>query len=259
MTSSTSSALWVPTPAQVDAHSEQALTELVYVQVANDVIGNSLLSLQGALTTTQNVLNTLTGLQTLHNDIVVSGKGQFNFNYQSNPGSIQNYVGGYTTAASAFFGQPIDPSFLFASANAKGFKQFQTDIIALKNNLVQEIPKLSAITPPLSGGVEDPNSLLAKLRVVLADLNKYDLTTFSGCKNWTLDSYNIHESGAAANAGLIQQHLTFAITAGESLNDTQKESVRRYLFIFEEYYKSAAAVLQSITQIITKMADNIGK
>lgn len=61
----------------------------------------------------------------------------------------------------------------------------------------------------------------------------------------------------AANVGKIQQTLTFAITAAQSLNDTQKEAVRRYLYIFEEYYKSASAILTKITEIITKIAQGI--
>ncbi len=253
-----STAIQPITQAELDAHSEQALIELVYIQTANDVLGNALLSLQQALSVTQNVLNTLTGLQNLHNSLFVSGKGQFNFNFAQTPGSIE-YVHNYTSAASAFFGTPIDPKFIYTDAGASGFAQFQSDILALKQQVTQEIPQLSAITPRLSGGGEDPNSLLAKMRVVLADLNNYNLNTFSGCQAWTIDNYNVHGSGNAAKAGIIQQHLTFAVTAGESLNDTQKESVRNYLFIFEEYYKSASAVLQAITQIISKMAGNIAR
>lgn len=247
------------TQADLDAHSEQALIELVYVRTANEILGDSLAALQDAVSVTKDVLDTLTGLQTLHNRVEVNSKGNFSFNYADGSGGIDNYRGRYTSAASAFFGGGILPVFPFSSAGASGFAQFQSDLIALRDKLVAQIPRLSATTPTLSGGGEDPNSLLAKLRKVLSDLNANDLNTFSGVKAWTLDKYDVSNSTLSSQAGLIQQNLTFAITAGESLNDTQKESVRRYLFVFEEYYKSASAVLQKITQLIEKMAQGISR
>lgn len=67
------------------------------------------------------------------------------------------------------------------------------------------------------------------------------------------------ESITIFRPGQIQKEITEAITAGESLNDRQKEEVRRFLFVFEEYYKSAAAILSKITQIIEKMAQGIAR
>jgi hypothetical protein len=66
-------------------------------------------------------------------------------------------------------------------------------------------------------------------------------------------------STAAYQPGFIQRTITEAITAAESLNDRQKEEVRRFLFVFEEYYKSAAAILTKITQLIEKMAQGIAR
>jgi hypothetical protein len=48
--------------------------------------------------------------------------------------------------------------------------------------------------------------------------------------------------------------LTKAITAAQSTNDQQNEDVRNFLNLFEQYYKSASALLQAISQIIQKMA-----
>ena len=63
--------------------------------------------------------------------------------------------------------------------------------------------------------------------------------------------------GKVANS--IQNNITSAITAGEALNDTKKEELRRFLFIFEEYYKSAAAILNKITQLIERLAQGIAR
>lgn len=59
--------------------------------------------------------------------------------------------------------------------------------------------------------------------------------------------------------GDAQTALSAAITSAEGLNDTQKEAVRNFLFVFEEFYKSASAALQRISQMIEKMAGNISR
>lgn len=245
------------TQADYDEHNLQGLIELSYVRTANEVLVSNMASLESALQTTKNVMDTLTGLQTLHNRIQVSGKGSFSAGFNYSTGTVQ----GYKDAAKAFFGASVNPSFAIAQ-NTPEANQFTNDLVALKAKLSAQIPLLSAITPKLpldQGGGEDPNSLLAKLRAVLNDLNTNNITTYAGQKAWVEDNYSALTGSASTSAGQIQQRLTFAITAGQSLNDTQKETVRRYLFLFEEYYKSASAVLQKISQIIEKMAQNTAR
>lgn len=79
--------------------------------------------------------------------------------------------------------------------------------------------------------------------------------------SWLLDGQNLSVSNSAYNArfGKVQDQLTNAIRAGESLNDTQKEGVRRYMLLFEEFYKSASAILTKVSQIIEKMAQGISR
>ena len=81
----------------------------------------------------------------------------------------------------------------------------------------------------------------------------------SALVRWIIDNYDKRQGVDANLGGAAQQNVTFAITSAQSLNDTQKEDVRRFLFVFEEYYKSASAMLQAITQIIQKMAQGISK
>jgi len=81
----------------------------------------------------------------------------------------------------------------------------------------------------------------------------------SGIRAWIMDNYQTFSSPDASRAGLIQQNLTAAITAAQSTNDTQKQDVRNSLLLFEQYYKSAAAILNQLTQIITRMAQGIAK
>lgn len=232
--------------SDLDAHSEQALIELAYVQTANEVLSSSMASLENALGTTQKVMDTLTGLQNLHNKITVSGKGSLD------PSAYQGTSAEYQAAASGFFGTPLVPSFTGAGA------QFNSDIKRLKANLTSEIAQLSGFTPLVNGQL-DPNSLLAKCKAILTDLAGIENSPAKQAA-WVLDNYDaLTGTTGSASAGKIQQNLTNAITAGQSLNDTQKQTVQQYLFLFEEYYKSASSVLQAISQLISKMAQSISR
>lgn len=235
------------------AHTLQAFIELVYVKTANDVLVEQMASLEEALETTKSSLDTLTQIQNLHNLIVVKAKGEFPAGAYSAGASVRQY----TSAASAFFGKPVSVSVNFSAAG--GLAAFQTQMQTVRDQLVSQITTLSGTTPRISGR-EDSNSLLAKLRVVLKDIDTTGaLSSLSGAERWVTDNYNKTATAGVTSAGLIQQHITNAITAGQALNTTQTESVRNFLFLFEEYYKSASAVLQAISQLIQKMADGIAR
>lgn len=245
-----------PTPVisqEASAHTLQAFIELIYVKTANNTLVAQMASLETALGTTKGAMDTLTRLQNLHNLAVVKSKGTFPSTAFGSGATISSYK----NAASAFFGSPISISVSFAAVS--GFAGFQTQMQAIKTQLTSEIAALSATTPLISGR-EDSNSLLAKLRIVLKNINDTNAaTTLSGATAWVTDNYNKAATAGVVSAGLIQQNITNAITAGQSLNTTQTESVRNFLYLFEEYYKSASAVLQAISQIIQKMADGIAR
>lgn len=242
----------VISPFAVD-HTLQAFIELVYVKTANDVLVAQMGSLEQALQTTRSSMDTLTRIQNLHNLVKVKPKGAF----PSGAISANQSVAGYRSAASAFFGTPVSVSVSFSAVG--GIAAFQTQMQDIRSQLNSQIAFLSGATPLISGR-EDSNSLLAKLRIVLRDINDSGVTsTAIGAVNWVTDSYNKSATVGVISAGLIQQHITNAITAGQSLNTSQTESVRSFLLLFEEYYKSASAVLQAITQIIQKMADGIAR
>jgi|GEM_PF-2690682 len=297
--------------------SLQALIELEYVKTANELINAKMTDLEKALSTTKNVLDTLTQLQQLHNQLTTVGKssiekfmfqlesgGQFvTFNYNK---KVYTYVDNsgnltevsidsgsewvekvWTKAASAYFGSPISPQIVSTYVTYNSIGQPVTlltagldaikDLLRLKSSIAIELSNLDGITS--AADKSNPASLFGRLKAVLSDLNSRlvysgsggpitlnstDLTgpttrLLSAFSNWMLDSYDKRtESGAnAANAGRIQDNLTQALTAGQSLNDSQKQDVRNFLFIFEEYYKSASSILQAISQIITKMAQGI--
>jgi len=71
---------------------------------------------------------------------------------------------------------------------------------------------------------------------------------------WVYDGYGVSDQ---VDSGVYQRNLTGAITAAQNLNDTQKEDLRRFMYLFEQFYKSASAILQAIDRMVNKMAQNI--
>lgn len=269
--------------------SLQSMLELEYVGTANQLINAQLQNLQQALSTTNGVLATLGNIQNIHNDVIVLGRGTIPFDYANF--NINNcstfYEGAYTGAASTQFGQPINPtvSSIYIVYGAQGGplasvplgvtaagQSIFNKLMAIKVSLIQEIKTISGLSTPTV--LANPNSLYNTLKVVLGGMRSQFGATINGVyqsatsgfttqqeavaiRNWILDRYNLTNTPSSANAGIIQQNITLAITAAQSLNNQQQENVQNFIFVFEEYYKSASALLQSITQIIEKMAQGV--
>lgn len=90
------------------------------------------------------------------------------------------------------------------------------------------------------------NGLSQALQTIKNDLSSVTI------KQW------IEDASAGAD-GDKQRHLSNAITSSESFNDTQREELRRVMFTFEEFYKSATSLLSRMTQLIEKMAGAIAR
>ena len=280
----------------VDNRTLQALVELVYVNTGNQILSDQLNSLNNALNATSSSLQILNNLQNLHNNLTVSSRISFASAFPTLMGGNYDIGALFMTGNSDFTGftqagaqqfRPLDPQ--VTPISSAELAKFQSSI----NSLRLEISALSSpsLQPPSSTGAS-PNTLLGQLRVVYNDIQHaistsptsallirtsvnatgsvvsiQTMTTLTpdqrlkiAMSRWILDSYSaVPSGGALGNAGAIQQDLTAAITAGQNLNDTQKENVRQYLFVFEEYYKSASSILQKISQIIEKMAQGISR
>lgn len=80
----------------------------------------------------------------------------------------------------------------------------------------------------------------------------------SAALNWILDGANIPPGTAtAAKAGTIQSNLQLAVSNTENLNDTQKNTVQRYLYLFQQFYKSASSMLQELNKAILEINKGI--
>lgn len=228
---------------------------------------------QNALIAVDNV--PVSGLKYDQGDI--DAPGDINTTTRPSAGNINAVVNAtyeaiYGKYASAYFGQPIVPalpsSIIYNEAN---FQTAKNQLVTYRNNLVSAIATLTANAT--SAQIADQNSLLNQLKVVLKDINETFVTpsgkpiqadtgyldAFTGFRDWMMDNYQHYVDPSAANAGLYQQHITNAITAGSATNDDQKQKVQNAIYIFQEFYKSASSVLQALTQIITKIAQNIAR
>ncbi|CCB92067.1 putative uncharacterized protein [Waddlia chondrophila 2032/99] len=251
----------------------QALVELIYVKTGNEILTQNLNDLETALSTTKDSLKTLTQLQDLHNKIETTKQEQSFVSFAS-----QNYSDGNNSRPTAFVeGSGFDG---IAGQASKFFQELQPTVdvnnltnadtalfLELRNDLVQQISILTQTTPG-AGTSGEAGSLLDKLKTVKSHIDMAiekaggvgDTDQIKrALRYWILDSQTDNAEIDGIEPGQIQREITAALSAGQSLNDSQKEEVRRYLFVFEEYYKSAAAILNKITQLLERMAQGIAR
>lgn len=127
------------------------------------------------------------------------------------------------------------------------FNATNNGVNTILNNLSFLINTLSNV----SGG--SATSLITALKTIQTDFQTLsDQKIETAVTNWVQDT-GINREGD------YQRHLNDAIVASQSLNDTKREELRRVMFIFEEFYKSATSMLSRITQLIEKMAGAIAR
>lgn len=257
--------------AQTSTRTLQSMVELDYIAYGNQLLADQLGNLESALSVTDKVINTLTDIQSLHNQLQVLNTTSlaslgFNLSALNGAENPSAWIGLYLQAASTAFGKPIVPGLLsgITSAMAPGFAETAHKLIALRDKLKSEMDAIRALNTDST-----QNSLLGRLQSVYDDLvrNIGSTTTvntplgdvFPGLRNWILDNYSSFGSNNSSLAGAIQNNINNAVTASQSLNDTQKQKVQQYLTLFQQYYQSASAILSSITQIIERMAQNISR
>lgn len=216
-------------------HSEQAAIELLYIKAANDVIGYRMEQLEDALKNTKSILSALTALQNAKNELKVSDRSVPEFNEDD-----------YEDQASGVFGSSIKPSLTDFDYSKIG---------DYKHDLQQALQKLlNGLPSDEQDAIQnDQNSVYNLANKVLDQIG----SGTSDYKKWVMDNYDRQQGLDTSTTGQYQAALTQAITGGQSLNDSKTEEVRRFLYIFEEYNKSAGAILNKIGDILTNTARKI--
>lgn len=307
----------------------QSMVELEYVKEGNDLIYSNLSFLEDALSTSDDILKTMTVVQNISNEISVASPRAFAFPPSSNgqiPITAQTlifnsaddtgeddivtaYIADHNLAhANALARNPQDQAELdqftqeefdklsdFAQAIKDAVKGSNTlferyykmaastqftqvsptpnptstaadELLTAKNSLMSELASLEAQNPEATRSVV--NSLAYFVYRVALDIsaafvgvNVSNVSAMTkAVTTWIMDNQDkALASPQAQDTGAIQQNITQAIQAAESLNDTQKQEVNRYMFLFQQFYTSSSAILQKVTQIIERMAQKIAQ
>lgn len=272
----------------LNAHrSLQSLIELDYVRTGNEQIFTALSELQEATEATKDALLLLERVQGLHNLIVpdetiisdpvktaISKWEAGNISDTlTEPGEVTDLFRGDFDDA---FTNPInvkfdsDPSTPtpddFTPKNVADFNKLKghpaqpgtpgppptLPIPEIPSDLQAIIDRLDRINGTGPGGVNEATregTLADRIEQVLEDMDGAP-----GLITWVRDQYDTKDSTISGN---IQRRITDAITTGESVNDQQRQELRRELFVFEEFYRSSSAILLSLNRIIEKMAASI--
>ncbi|MFA6914778.1 MAG: hypothetical protein WC222_00130 [Parachlamydiales bacterium] len=224
-------------PAELYGHTEQAAIELLYIKAANEVIGYHMERLEDALKSTKDILSALTALQNAKNELEVKDREVPEFD-----------EGDYEEQASYTFGSSIKPE--LTDFDYSKIQDYKEDLEDALQDLLNSLPsdEQDAIQ-------DDPNSIYTLANKVIEQIGSSE----QDAEAWVMDNYDRQDGLDTSQTGLFQGALTQAITAGQSLNDTKTEEVRRFLYVFEEYNKSAGAILSKINDIIVNTARNIAK
>lgn len=236
----------------VDDHSIQAMIELIYLDAGNEIMVTNMVKLDQALDSAKDAMDILQSLQAAKNMLSVTSRDPDDFEFEGDEGGdVDNddeVLESFNDAASSFFGSAIYPTVSDDQAEA-AWEIIEDN----RSKLNQLIKYLSENTPEADRA--DSASLYSRLKTVKSHLPEDE----DDVEDWILDNYDKAADPSSSTAGDLQQEITFAISAAQNFNDSQKEAVNRYLFVFEEYYKSAGAILQKINDIITHIAQNIAR
>lgn len=130
--------------------------------------------------------------------------------------------------------------------------QGPTSVSTMGGRIYTVIQNISAV---FSHALANPSTLFT------SDPSQFNTSYTNAVKQWILDAQDlaIGQVGLVGTAGTIQKNITYAIQSAESLNDDQRDAVRRYVLIFEEFYKTASSMLENLTNAIEKFNHGIKK
>ncbi len=176
-----------------------------------------------------------------------------------------DYQDGYQNALKMAFYSPLGVQVNITGADVNDFIDVQNKLVQLKDQLTAinpDSPLIEKITTVLSDMAEAPsdtNDMLAGSQpLIMTDSGQVIGTNAENPLNrllfWISDDYQVQD---AIDSGINQRNLTDAIVSAQGLNDQQKQDLQRFMYLFEQFYKSASSMLQAIDRMIGKMAQNI--
>jgi len=244
----------------------QSMLQLEYVGVGNAQMAGKMGYLEEALKISQDVLVLLGGVQNIANQIQVNNRiPPFALPTVTEElrEDVLAYRKAYKEAASAYFKQ------IFPSAVPVG--NAAQKLLQSKQGLWTKMLELEEVSPQNGRNVAGTlaNAIFSVIKdisaafegIVIDGNPNLNTQLFEAVKEWIIDNQDVlvSETGAQGNALAIQDRITNAIKTAENLEETQREDVRRYLFLFQEFYKSAAAMIELLEQMFSKITRGINK
>ncbi len=249
--------------AFTQSDSLQQVLMVDYVSRGNEMLFNEMGNLRNAIDSNQTVLGYLNNLQDLMNQKDPEKFIQQLGSLFAGGSSLNLSNDNYETYEKTTFNKTLGTNAKFADAS---IAQYVTDhpgatfVDAFKANILDPnsttgantIATIVANLDALQGDIAAKGGSQAGPLAQALGTIKADLQRINSIQTWVQDTV----SGAE---GDNQRHLNDAIVAAQSFNDTQREELRRVMFVFEEFYKSATALLSRLTQILEKMASFISR
>ncbi len=271
----------------------QALVELEYVKAGNEILGENLEDLDEALNLTKDALDVLESAQLLKNkiDSVTREIGDVGddprnqdqwtvrtFDNPPNPSDpdapdgesvfpdASSYNDIYERKMVTAFNEPLGVELQIEEADLTEFIKTVSDLGQIRAQLLElnpNSPLIESIDTVLRDMMRIPDGepvYIPDVDYNFGGVAEGDIQPIEDSLNqllfWVYDGYSASNQNGV-ESGNFQRNLTGAITAAQNLNDTQKEDLRRFMYLFEQFYKSASAILQAIDRMVNKMAQNI--
>jgi hypothetical protein len=271
--------------------SIQQLLMVDYVSTGNQILFNEMNQLQSAININQQTLSYLNMLQDLMNQKdpqqfiqqlqilnatdptsgAVAQPGQTGYDnfeqqtYNQVLNTITRFTTGSTTDTSPLtqYFQNISTSSPDGSgtlANQAFIDLSQAVPQMIKYSLTSIINNLTYLKQHITLAAGNDGSALANsIGQVLSDFKNLDPGSTASeslqaqaLQKWVQDT-------TTGTTGTYQQNLSNAIVSSQSFNDTERENLSSVMFTYEEFYKSADSLLNSLNQLITKMAGAISR
>ncbi len=268
--------------ALTQSDSLQQLLMVDYVSRGNEILFNEMSKLRDAINVNDTALSYLNSLQDLMNQkdpqqfilqlnqlsgiqtstapqAAVDSYENATYNkalqtvakFASDGGDLKTFLDGITSDQTDQ-ADPNDPIAKGAFQDLTGAEAIQAALTSIasysKTRIIDNLDYLINTLGANTGG--DSTGLTIALTRIKNDFSNIAAT--DAIKTWVQDTQQGSE-------GDYQRHLSDAITASQSFNDTQREQLRSVMFTFEEFYKSATGLLSRMTQIIEKMAGAIAR
>lgn len=165
-------------------------------------------------------------------------------------GTLPQGLGSVTVTGQSAFGQQTPFPVITPTTVA--------DVYALQSQLQGYLNQLTS--PPFNQDVTKVGSLANVVNIVLTDLNgKLSAATtpteqLQAVISWMMDGL---DQKTLNKQGIVQGDLSQALSVAQSLNDSDKQTVNNYMYIFQSFYQSASNALRQLNQSINAVGDGM--